>query len=590
MPSNPVANLRETVEREFRARPQPQPPSDTLRECRRALFGVVGLSAVINLLYLTSSFFMLEVYDRVIPSRSVPTLLALCTIAFVLYGFQAALDSIRSRIFVRIGKLADARLSSSAFRAGLELTVAQRKTDPRQPLRDLDQLRQFFWSGGPVGFLDVPWIPAYLLICFAFHPLLGFAAVAGALVLGALTLLTDRGARQASRISNEQAALRTQMDEAIRRNAETVQALGMREAMTARWQAVNRDYLRASGEVSDVVGGYGAFSKVFRTALQSMILALGAWLVIQQQATGGIMIASSILVSRALAPVEGVIAHWKGFLAARAAWKRLATQLAERPAVPMDLPRPCRRLAVERLTLIPPGSQASNLSDISFTLEGGTALGVIGRSASGKSSLARALVGIWRPARGAVRLDGAALDQWDTETLGGFIGYMPQESELFAGTISENIARFDPEMSPTAVLAAAQAAGVHDLILRLPNGYDTQIGDRGNALSAGQRQLVALARALYRDPFLVVLDEPNSNLDHEGDLSLKNAIESIKERGAIAVVIAHRPAAITSCDLLLMLAGGKQHLFGKRDDVLAAATNRAPPPPIAGDRPQRVAG
>jgi ATP-binding cassette subfamily C protein len=539
------------------------------------------LSAVINLLYLSSSFFMLEVYDRVIPSRSLPTLGALCVIVLVIYAFQGALDLIRSRIFVRIGSLLDARLSDLTFRTGLELAVRRQGTDPQQPSRDLDQVRQFLWSGGPVGFLDLPWIPVYLLICFLFHPSIGLAAMAGAAVLVALTLLTDRGARQSTMTSNAHAMKRAQMAEASRRNAEALQALGMREAMALRWRQANHDYLAASGRASDVVAGYGAFSKIFRTALQSMVLALGAWLVIRQEATGGIIIAASILVSRALAPVEAVIGHWKGFVAAASAWRRIDAVLGAAPRAAMALPAPRQSLAVEHLTLVPPGASSANVVDVSFALQPGTALGVIGRSASGKSSLVRALVGVWPPAKGVVRLDGAALDQWRPETLGPHIGYMPQESELFAGTVAENIARFAPTASAEDVIAAAKAAGVHELVLRLTNGYDTLLGEGGNPLSAGQRQRIALARALYGNPFLVVLDEPNSNLDHDGDLALTHAINGVKARGGIAVVVAHRPAAVAACDLLLMMEGGRAQMIGPRDEVLAAATGR----PDASRRP-----
>jgi ATP-binding cassette subfamily C protein len=381
--------------------------------------------------------------------------------------------------------------------------------------------------------------------------------------------------------SNAHAMKRAQMAEASRRNAEALQALGMREAMALRWRQANHDYLAASGRASDVVAGYGAFSKIFRTALQSMVLALGAWLVIRQEATGGIIIAASILVSRALAPVEAVIGHWKGFVAAASAWRRIDAVLGEAPRAAMALPAPRQSLAVEHLTLVPPGASSANVVDVSFALQPGTALGVIGRSASGKSSLVRALVGVWPPAKGVVRLDGAALDQWRPETLGPHIGYMPQESELFAGTVAENIARFAPAASAEDVIAAAKAAGVHELVLRLTNGYDTLLGEGGNPLSAGQRQRIALARALYGNPFLVVLDEPNSNLDHDGDLALTHAINGVKARGGIAVVVAHRPAAVAACDLLLMMEGGRAQMIGPRDEVLAAATGR----PDASRRP-----
>lgn len=398
---NPVLELRQKLAAEFAPPAQPK-LADALAECRSACIGAAMVSAVINLLYLTGSFFMLEVYDRVIPSRSIPTLLALCVIVLVLYVFQGLLDMIRGRIFVRIGSLLDARLSERIYRTVVDLAVHQRQIDALQPSRDLDQVRQFLWSGGPVGFLDLPWIPLYLLICFLFHPWLGVAAIGGALILVALTVLTDRGTQAASRAGAGHAEKRSRIVEASRRNAELIHALGMKGTMGERWQNANRDYLAASRNASDVVASFGAGSKVFRTALQSMVLALGAWLVINHEATGGIMIASSILVARALAPVETVIGHWKGFVAARMAWSRLEALLAEPPPPMMTLPAPTRTLTVEQIMLVPPGAQAPNVFDLSLTLSAGSALGVIGRSASGKSSLARALVGIWTPVKGSV--------------------------------------------------------------------------------------------------------------------------------------------------------------------------------------------
>ena len=573
MTGNTVLELRRKLAAEFAPTPQPR-LADALAECRKACIGAAMVSAVINLLYLTGSFFMLEVYDRVIPSRSVPTLVALCVIVLVLYVFQGLLDMIRGRIFVRIGSLLDARLSDRIYQTVIDLSVHQRKIDALQPSRDLDQVRQFLWSGGPVGFLDLPWIPLYILICFAFHPWLGAAAVAGALVLVALTFFTDRGAQAASRLGNGYAAKRSQIAETSRRNAELIHALGMKSTMGEQWQDANRDYLAASRSTSDVVASFGAVSKVFRTALQSMVLALGAWLVINHEATGGIMIASSILVSRALAPVEMVIGHWKGFVAARTAWSRLEALLAETPPRKMTLPAPERALTVDQVYLVPPGADAASVFDLSLSLSAGSALGVIGRSASGKSSLARAIVGVWTPVKGSVRLDNAALDQWSPGELGRHIGYMPQESELFDGTIAQNIARFAPDASAEAVLAAARAADVHDLVLRLPDGYDTRIGEHGGMLSAGQRQRLSLARALYGDPFLVVLDEPNSNLDEEGDLALTRAIGSVRARGGIVVIIAHRPAAIAACDMVLLMAGGRRQMFGPKEEVLAAMKQR----------------
>jgi PrtD family type I secretion system ABC transporter len=359
--------------------------------------------------------------------------------------------------------------------------------------------------------------------------------------------------------------------------------------MNARWAEANAKYMASQQRTSDVAGGLGAISKVFRMALQSAVLATGAYLVVNQQATGGIIIAGSILTARALAPVELAIANWKGFVTARQSWARLKELLTRIPRAekPLALPRPHASFTVEGVSAVAPGQQKLIVQDVSFALRAGNAVGVIGPSASGKSSLVRLLVGVWAPARGTVRLDGAALEQWDPEALGEHIGYLPQDVELFAGTVAQNIARFDPKAEAEDIIAAARAAGVHELILRLPEGYETQIGDGGAALSAGQRQRVALARALYREPFLVVLDEPNSNLDAEGEHALSQAIQGVRARGGIVVVVAHRPSALASVDLVLMMAEGRIQAFGPKDEVLAKVLRpvRVPAPtPAAGSR------
>ena len=346
---------------------------------------------------------------------------------------------------------------------------------------------------------------------------------------------------------------------------------GMVGRIAKHWHELNRNFVATSGRASDVGGGLGAASKVLRLLLQSAILAVGAWLVINQQSTPGIIIAGSILGARALAPVDLAIAKWRGFVAARQSWQRLSKLLAHLPpkADPMPLKPPSRSLVVQNGVVAPPGVQKVVCQDINFTLAAGKALGVIGPTASGKSSLARMLVGVWRPVRGTVRLDGATLDQWSSEALGRHIGYVPQDVELFNGTVAQNICRFEDPPDPDAIIAAAQAAGVHDLIINLPDGYDTMIGDHGSALSAGQAQRVALARALYRDPFLVVLDEPNSNLDAEGDEALTRAILGLRARGAVTVVIAHRPSAIAGVDFILVMAKGRQQQFGPKEEVLS---------------------
>ncbi len=557
-----------------------------LAPCRAAFLGTGLTSGLINLLYLTGSFFMLEVYDRVIPSRSVPTLVGLLVLALVLYGFQGALEMLRSRVLARIGASLDEALSGRVFdlvvRAPLK---GAPPADGLLPLRDLDQVRAFLAGGGPSALFDLPWLPVYLAICVLFHPLIGVLALGGATVLALLTWLTDRVTREPARAATGHGLRRNGLAEAGRRNAEVLAALGMQDRLAARWAGANREYMDAQARVSDVAGGIGALSKVFRMALQSGVLALGAWLVIHDEASAGVIIASSILVSRALAPAELAIANWKGFVQARQAWGRLAELLARIPAAgqPHALPAPSQGLTVEGVSIAPPGTLRVVVQDLSLGLKAGQGLGVIGPSASGKSSLVRALVGVWPPGRGKVRLDGAALDQWSSADLGRHLGYLPQEVELFAGTIADNICRFEPEPDPELVIAAAKAAGAHELILRLSEGYDTRIGESGAGLSAGQRQRIGLARALYRDPFLVVLDEPNANLDNEGEAALTQAILGVRRRGGICVVVAHRPSALAAVDLVLMMADGRAQAFGPKDEVFRRVLRPAPAPVPARD-------
>jgi ATP-binding cassette subfamily C protein len=548
----------------------------------RLLAGLVALSAGTNILYLTGSFFMLEVYDRVIPSHSVPTLVALCVIAGVLYVFQGLFDVLRGRVLHRVGTGLNARLGPAVFDAVARLPLnRERGGDTLSPLRDLDQVRAFVASGGPATFFDLPWIPLYLVICFAFHPLIGVTALAGAVVLFGLALMSELGARRPAKAVAEEAGARFALVASVARNAEATRALGMNGFLRSVFDGRNEAFGLRQQEAADLVSTLGGISKVVRLALQSGVLAIGALLVIEGSATAGIIIASSIVTARALSPVEQAIAHWKGFVAARQAWGRLTDLLASAPeAEPkMQLPAPKAVLTVTGLTGAPPGSPIAVVQDATFTLKAGQALGVIGPSGSGKSSLARLLAGVWKPARGTVRLDGAALDQWDPDQLGRHLGYLPQDVELFSGSVVRNIARFDPQGRAETALAAARAAGVHEMILRLPDGYSTAIGEGGARLSAGQRQRVALARALYGDPFLVVLDEPNSNLDAEGDEALTAAILGIRGRGGIAVVVAHRPSALAGCDLVAVMREGRIVAFGPKDEVLNAVL-REPPAPM----------
>ncbi len=559
-----------------------------LGACRRAFLAIALFSGMSNILMLTGALFMLEIYDRVLPSRSVPTLVALLILAAGLYAAQGIIDMIRSRILVRIGHSLDEAMSMRVYDAIVRLPLKiGGKGDGSQPIRDLDTVRGFLSGSGPAAFFDLPWMPVYLAICFLFHTYIGLTALAGAIVLVTLTILTEVKTRHPTRSATQFAMARNTLLEASRRNAEAITAMGMVGRISRRWGDLNRNYIAASGRASDVGGSLGAASRVLRLLLQSAILAVGAWLVINQQSTPGIIIAGSILGGRALAPVDLAIANWRGFVGARQSWQRLSRLLGHLPPMtdPMPLKPPARTLVVQNAAVCPPGQQKIVCQDANFTLTAGKALGVIGPTASGKSSLARMLVGVWMPARGTVRLDGATLDQWSPEILGRHIGYVPQDVELFSGTVAQNISRFDEPPDPEAVIAAAQAAGVHDLIINLPEGYETNVGDHGSALSAGQAQRVALARALYRDPFLVVLDEPNSNLDAEGDEALTRAILGVRARGGVAIVIAHRPSAIAGVDYILVMAKGRQQQFGPKEEILARVTQQVAPPagPESGD-------
>lgn len=561
-----------------------QAPSQSLTAAvasplRRAFLGIALISGVVNVLALTSPLFMLQVYDRVLASGSVPTLVGLSVLAAGLYLFQAGLDIIRARVLLRVGEHFDGALCGRVHHAVLRLPlVARMPGDGLQPLRDLDNVRGFLSGQGPTAFFDLPWMPLYLGICFLFHFWIGMTALVGALVLVLLTLLANALSRKPVRDTIAHNMARNGLLEASRRNAEVVQALGLGRRLEARWRQANADYLDASRRAGDIAGGLGSLSKTLRMMLQSAVLGVGAWLVIEQQATGGIMIASSIMVGRALAPVDLAIASWKPFLMARQSWTRLQDLLSRIPPAPqtMALPAPQRELRVEGLTILPPGEKRPSVTGIGFVIEAGSALGVIGPSGSGKSTLSRALVGAWPAAGGKVRLDGASLDQWDREALGRHIGYLPQGVELFDGTIADNIARFEESADPEAIVAAARAAGAHELILRFEDGYKARIGEGGSSLSAGQRQRIGLARALYGDPFLVVLDEPNANLDAEGEAAVVRAIASVRARGGIAVVVAHRPSAIGVVDRVLMMDGGRQKAFGPREEVLGQVLKPAP--------------
>jgi ATP-binding cassette subfamily C protein len=560
--------------------PETRQVAAALQACRGAFWSVAIFSGVVNLLMLAGPLYMLQIYDRVLASRSVPTLVALSIFLVGAYAFQGVLDAIRGRIVVRGAAVLDQHLDTTVHRAVIALAIQSRRpNDAHQPLRDLDSIRAFLTGTGPIAIVDLPWMPFFLFICFLIHPWLGVVSLAGAILLLALTLMTERSTRAPSRTVAQDAGLRTAMVEADRRNSESVVAMGMGEALANRWSKVNDNFLAAVRRSTDVANTYGSLAKVLRLLLQSIILGLGAYLVLRQELTPGAMIAASIMMGRALAPIDAAIANWRAFIAARQSVTRLSDVLERIRSgqTTTDLPKPCRAIDVEHVSVAPPGAQGMILNNVNFRLGAGEALGIIGPSGAGKTSLVRTLVGIWRPVRGAVRLDGAAIDQWNRTSLGKHIGFVSQNVELFDGTISENIARMATQPDAEAVIAAAQAAGAHDMVLRLPSGYDTRIGDGGTALSAGQRQRIALARAVFGSPFLVVLDEPNSNLDNEGEMALQQAIVGLKSRGAIVVLIAHRPQALAACDKVLFVANGAQQAFGPRDEVLQKVLARPQP-------------
>ncbi|MEQ1652885.1 MAG: type I secretion system permease/ATPase [Hyphomicrobium sp.] len=547
------------------------------------LTAVAVFSGVVNILALAGSFYMLQVYDRVLPSQSVPTLIGLSVLMFGLYAINGLLEFIRARIMSRVGTRIDRTLTPRVFAAVQVMPLRSRGGgDGMQPLRDLDSVRNFMSGMGLSALFDLPWMPVYLFFVYILHPMLALVAVAGALLLIILTIVTEYRSSTPLKAAGQAGGQRMALAETARRNAESIHAMGMGPHIGARYQALNDEYLAHQLKASDAAGGIGNVTKVIRMLLQSAVLGLGAYLVIHQELSAGAIIAASITVSRALAPIESAIGHWKSFVTARISAKRLGdllTAAEEDDSNVIDLPAPQRQLQVEALVVAPPGAREPILRGVSFALDHGDALGVIGPSGSGKSTLARALVGVWQPfsPSSAVRLDGASIDQWTAEKLGRHIGYMPQEIELFDGTVADNIARLDANASSDAVVAAAQAAGAHDLIVRLPDGYQTRMGESGKSLSGGERQRVALSRALYGDPFLVVLDEPNASLDAAGDNALTDAILSVRKRGGIAIVIAHRPTALAGCNKVLVMANGQARAFGPKDEVLRSTLQTVPP-------------
>lgn len=532
---------------------------------------VVLISGVVNLLALTGSFYMLQIYDRVLTSRSLPSLLALSILALVLYLFQGVLDVIRAQVMQRLASRVDRRLSAQAHDALIQLRqVAGTAAASGQPLRDAEAVRNYLSGPGPIALVDLPWMPLYVGFVFILHPMLGWVTLVGTLLLIGIALVTEWLLRGPSDAMSRATRQRWLLAEASERNYEALNAMGFAHRFKQRFAEVSERQIAANERLGDIVSGTGSLSRVFRLMLQSALLGFGAYLVIAGEMSAGAIIACSIAAARALAPVEQAIGSWRGLTAARQSAARLEAVLANLPppTSPISLPAPSKSLSVEAVSVQVPGTGMMALNGIAFDVKGGSVLAVIGPSAAGKSTLARVLTGVWEVARGSVRLDDAALASYPVEERGAHIGYLPQDMQLFDGTITENISRFEERPDSKKVLAAAQAAGVHELVLRLSEGYETRIGEGGSQLSAGQRQRIALARALYGDPFLVVLDEPNSNLDADGELALVNAIAGVKARGGIVVVVAHRPSVLTTADLVAVISSGHLTAFGPRDEIL----------------------
>lgn len=549
------------------------------KQCSSHFWSVMIFSIFVNLLMLTGPLFMLQTYDRVLSSRSEATLVALLLLVTGLYIMMGLLEYARGRVMARAGARFQTLLDLRVFEAVLRRSVAPAdRAKPNTASRDLESVRQLVSGPAPFAMFDIPWTPIFIAAIFLFHPLLGFIAIAGGILLVVLTVLNQIRSRRPSAESQMAGAEADNLGEALRQNAEAVQGLGMRSIGMARWNALRGKALNKQIEASDTTASYTSTSKSLRFYLQSFMLAAGAWLVLQQAISPGMMIAGSILMGRALAPIEQAIGQWGLFQRAWRGWTSLSELLEKTPSdVPRtELPAPKGFVEAQKISVLAPGEQVPALRGISFKVEPGQALGVIGPSGSGKTTLAKVLTGIWAPAAGKVRLDGAALDQWQPDVLGRYLGYLPQEIGLLAGTVASNIARLDPEPDSKAVVLAAQRAGAHELLLSLPQGYDTDIGAGGQRLSGGQRQRVALARALYGDPPVLILDEPNANLDAQGEQALVDAIRDAKSRGRTVIIMAHRPSAIAACDLLLMIDKGNQIEFGPRDEVLKKRTRNYP--------------
>jgi len=564
-----------------------------LKLCRGSFLFAGFFSLFINLLMLAPSLYMLQVYDRVLGSQSVPTLVLLTLLLVMAFLVMASLEAVRARMLVRVGARLDMLLNERLFHAMFDRTLRGQGGASAQPLSDLLTLRQFLTGNGLFAFFDAPWIPIYILVLYALNPAFAWFALGGAVLLTVLAIANEMSTQKPLNMANNLSVMGGNFVAANLRNAEALEAMGMREVIRERWMERHRGVLSLQAIASDRAGLLTAASKMLRQLIQSVVLGLGAYLVLQNESTAGVMIAGSILAGRALAPIDLLIGTWRGFVGARTSYHRLQDLIRAIPARPrfMALPPPVGNLSVEQAVAVPPGGQIPVLRGLTFAVSAGESVGIIGPSAAGKSTLARVMLGVWPLAAGKVRLDGADIGHWNREDLGPYVGYLPQDIELLNGTVSENIARFG-EVDAEKVVQAAQRAGVHELVLRLPKGYDTPIGDAGEVLSGGQRQRIGLARALYGGPILVVLDEPNSNLDDQGEAALVQALTQLKAEGATVFIITHRPSVLNNVDKILVLREGAVQDFGPRDQVLAKfarPTGVARPALIAGQAQESAA-
>lgn len=583
--------------------PRQQTPTElqnALKGSKPAFLMLLFFSSMINMLMLAPAIYMLQVYDRVLVSKNTTTLLMLTLLIIGLYTVISMIEYARTSVMTRFGNRLDVKLNQLVFNAAFKRRVATRENNPAQALADLAQIRQFLSGNSLFALLDIPWTPFYLLIAFIVHPLLGYLSIVGILILFTLTLVselsTKKPIQQAHALTiNNTSKLNKQLQ-----NSDTIEAMGMLATLKNHWLAQHSKVLVLQTQIADKTATLSSLSRFVRILLQSISLGAGALLVIGGQITPGLMIAASIILGRVLNPVEQVIGSWKQFVQFRNAWHQTSTLLREFPQQKevLTLPTPKGNISVESVFAAPPGQKTPTLRNISFQLEQGEVLGIIGPSASGKTSLAKLLVGVWNPLSGKVRIDGADICQWDKALLGPSLGYLPQEVELFDGTIAQNIARFTASNSEL-IVAAAQLAGVHEMILRLPQGYDTPLGAEGYQLSGGQRQRIGLARAVYNNPAFIVLDEPNANLDDAGEQALIKAINTLRTQGQTVIIISHRPTLLGVVNKVLLLNEGAIQEFGPRDQVFAnlrqanilksVPNASTPPTPAQNNEPQREA-